>query len=249
MLIEDYRIYTLSRREQLTFECAGYAFIAVIVFLFYRSILLALAAGFLIIKCKPLYARHLAQKRLQELNLQFRDLLDSLSASVTAGRQMEEALVEACGNLSQMYEADAPIMRELLSMRKSIVENHESDRLLLDSFARRTGSEDICSFVQVYLTCRSTGGDLERIIAHTAEIITDKMKINEQINAITSQKKIEGRLISLMPAVMLLALNLLSPAYIGILYTCIAGRLLMTFCLGTAVAGVWLMERLSEVKV
>jgi len=245
----DYQNYTLSRQERLLFEVAGYLFIAVIIYLFYRSLILAGLCGLLILRCQPLYEKHLAQKRLRELNQQFQDLLRSLSASITAGRQMEEALVEACGNLSLMYEADTPIMTELRYMKKSILENHESDRTLLADFARRAGSEDIVSFVQVYLTCRSTGGDLERIISHTSEIITEKMKINEQINTITAQKKLEGRLISLMPAVMLLALNLLSPAYIGPLYSTLPGRLIMTFCLGAVAFGVILMEKMSDVEI
>lgn len=247
--VSDYRVYRLSRTEKLRFFIAGYVFLAVIVFLFYRSILLAALAGLLIRKGQPLYERHLARKRLQQVDTQFRDLLDSLSASVTAGRQMEEALVEACDNLSRLHGPETPIMRELQAMRRSILENRESDRSLLTSFARRTGSEDIRSFVQVYLTCRSTGGDLERIISHSAQIITEKMKINEQIRAVTAQKKMEGRMISLMPAVMLLGLNLLSPSYISILYTSAAGRLVMTFCLAASAGGVWLMERMSDVRV
>ena len=245
----DYSTYELSRKERMLFLIAGYCFIAFVVFLFYRSILLAAAAGVLIRRCQPLYEKYMAGKRLREVNLQFRDLLYSLSASITAGHQMEEALVEARDNLAQMYDPVTPIMCELSSMRKRILENHESDRTLLIDFAKRTGGEDIRSFVQVYLTCRSTGGDLERIIAHTSQIITEKMKIAEQIDAITAQKKLEGRMISLMPAVMLLALNLLSPAYISVLYTTLAGRLIMTFCLAASVFGVVLMERLAAVEV
>lgn len=248
-MINDYREYELSRRQRLSFEAAGYGCIAAAVFLFYRSLILAALAGLLILRCQPLYRRYLAQKRLQALNLQFRDLLSSLSASITAGRQMEDALVEAGDNLALIYDEDAPIMAELQYMRRNIQENHESDRVLLDDFARRTGSEDIRNFVQVYLTCRSTGGDLERIITHSSEIITEKMNINEQIRTITAQKKFEGRMISLMPAVMLLALNLLAPAYVSILYTGVLGRLIMTICLGGTVAGIWLMEKMSDVAV
>ncbi len=247
--IPDYREYHLSRREKLRFTIAGYFFIAGIVFLFYRSILLAALAGLLIRKGQGLYEKYLARKRLEQLNIQFRDLLDSLSASVMAGRQMPEALVGACDDLARIHPPDAPIMQELQFMRRSILDRRESDRSLLSSFARRTGSEDIRSFVEVYLTCRSTGGDLERIISHSARIITEKMKISEQIRTITAQKKMEGRLICLMPAVMLLGLNLLSPSYINILYTCLAGRLIMTFCLAATAAGAWLMERMADVQV
>ncbi len=248
-MIKDYSSYELSRRERIRFEGIGYGCIAMIAFLFYRSLILAALSGLLIRRFLPLYEKHLARKRQAELNRQFRDLLTSLSASIAAGRQMEEALVEAGENLALLYEPDALIMTELRSMKRSIRENRETDRSLLSDFALRSGSEDIRGFVQVYLTCRSTGGDLQQIIAHSSEILGEKMKISEQIRVITAQKKLEGRLICAMPAVMLLALNLLSPSYIGVLYAGIPGRLIMTLCLGGAAAGLALMERMTDVAV
>ncbi|MBQ9060776.1 MAG: type II secretion system F family protein [Firmicutes bacterium] len=248
-MITDYSTYELSRPERIRFEGIGYGCIAIIVYLFYRSLILAALCGFLIRRCQPFYQKHMIQKRQAELNRQFRDLLTSLSASIAAGRQMEEALVEASENLSLLYGPDTLIMKELRYMKRSILENRETDRSLLSDFALRAGSEDIRSFVQVYLTCRSTGGDLQQIITHSSEILAEKMKISEQILVITSQKKMEGRMICVMPAAMLLALNLLSPAYISVLYTGIAGRLIMTLCLGGMIAGLILMERMTDVSV
>lgn len=247
--IENYADYELSRTQRLKFEAAGYLAIAFTVFLFYRSIALSLIAGLLIRRFLPLYRKHLARKRLLALNSQFRDLLTSLSASVASGRHMEEALIEAADHLSSMYGPDTPIMRELEHIRRSILENHESDHHLLTSLASRTGSEDIASFVQVYLICRTTGGDLEKVISHTSEIISEKMQISEEIRSLTAQKQLEGRMISLMPLVMLLALNLMSPGYISVLYTCTAGRLIMTMSLAGSLFGLWLMERMSHVEV
>ena len=245
----DYSGYELSRRERLRFEAAGFLAIASLVYLFYRFLPLSLLAGLGIRRFLPLYKDYLASRRRQELELQFQDLLVSLSASVAAGRQMEEALIEACENLASLHAPETPVMKELHYMRKCILDNHETAPALLTDLARRSASEDIRSFVQVYLTCRGTGGSLEVIISHTSEIISEKMQIKGQIRAIMAQKKLEGRLISCMPAVMLLALNLLSPAYISVLYSCLAGRLVMTLSLMGSLAGLWLMERMSHVEV
>ena len=43
------------------------------------------------------------------------------------------------------------------------------------------------------------GGDLSRIIAHTSEVMAERMEIEEQIAVLTAQKKLEGRIISVMP--------------------------------------------------
>ena len=248
-MIRDYSEYNMTDREKLIFYGAGYLAIAVIAFLFYHSIIVSAVCGVAVIKLTPFYEKYMAAARMQKLNRQFKDLLYSVSASIAAGRQMPQALVEAHENLSVLYGDDEPLMIELSHMKRSIIENNESDRVLLADFAERSRSEDINNFVQVYITCRNMGGNLEQIIARTSDILTDKMNIDREIRAITAQKKFEGRLIALMPLAMLLVLNLLSPAYILPLYSCLAGRLIMTGCIGGMCWGVWMMEKLSNVSI
>ena len=134
-------------------------------------------------------------------------------------------------------------------MKINIVENKESDKLLLKDFAFRSKSEDIDNFVQVYITCRNMGGDLEKIIRHTTEILTDKMSIDREIKVITSQKKTEGRIISAMPVIMLLMMNIFSYSYISPLYETAAGRIIMTGALCLMIWGIYLMEKFSEIEI
>ena len=248
-MIRDYSIYEMTSRERILFFTAGYLAAAVLIFLFYHSLILSAACGFLVVKLKPYYESFRARQRMQKLNTQFKDMLYSLSASIAAGRQMPQALVEAADSLSIMYGSAEPIMMELNHMKRCIVENNESDRELLADFARRSCSEDINNFVQVYIICRNMGGDLEKIIARTSAILTDKMNIEREIKAVTAQKKFEGRLIALMPVAMLLILNLLSPSYIVPLYSGLPGRLIMTGCLGAGLWGLLMMERMSNIDV
>lgn len=248
-MIQNYAEYDMSEKERVLFFSAGYLALAFGVFLFYHSLIVSLLAGFLVIRLKPYYEDYRALQRRRKLTSQFKDMLYSLSASIAAGRQMPEALVEAADSLSIMYGPEEPIMIELEHMKRCIEENNESDSELLTDFAGRSCSEDINNFVQVYIICRNMGGDLENIITRTASILTDKMNIEREIQAVTAQKKLEGRLIALMPLAMLLILNLLSPSYVIPLYSGLPGRLIMTGCLGAGLAGVMMMERISNVEV
>ena len=248
-MIRDYSVYEMNDKERILFFGAGYLTAAALMFLFYHSLLLSAVSGFLVVKMKPYYESYKARQRMQKLNVQFKDMLYSLSSSIAAGRQMPEALVEAADALAVMYGPDEPIMMELNHMKRCIIENNESDRELLADFARRSCCEDINNFVQVYIICRNMGGDLEKIIARTSLILTDKMNIEREIKAVTVQKKFEGRLIALMPVAMLLILNLLSPSYIVPLYSGLPGRLIMTGCLGAGLWGLMMMERISNVEI
>ena len=248
-MIRDYSVYEFSSKEKIIFYLAGYLCIFTVVYLFYHSIIVSLVSGGLIYFIMPYVKGYMAQKRMDALNMQFKDMLYSLSASVAAGRQMEEALIEAEENLSSIYKPTEPIMKELKHMRISILENKESDKPLLKDFAARSKCEDINDFVQVYVTCRNMGGDIEKMIEKTAEVLTQKMTIERDIKVLTSQKKIEGRLISAMPPAMLLALNVFSYSYISVLYETVAGRIIMTASLAVTAYGVYLMERMSQIKV
>ena len=248
-MIRDYSVYELSGRERLMFYGVGYICISVVVYLFYHSLLLSLVSGVSIHRMMPYMKKRMAGRRMDMLNAQFKDMLYSLSASVASGRQMAEALIEAEEELSVMYDAQEPIMKELRHMRISILENKESDKTLLKDFAFRSKSEDINNFVQVYITCMNMGGNLEKIISHTTEILTDKMNIDREIRAITAQKKTEGRIISVMPLLMLLMLNLFAYSYIAPLYMTAGGRLVMTMALAATLLGLYLMEKISEIRV
>ena len=248
-MIRDYSKYELSEQQKVVLYVIGYSCLFSVAYIFYHSLILASLLGILVKLSTPYVERYMAEKRRNKLNLQFKDLLYSLSASVAAGRQMAEAICDAERSMSMLYDSDELIMIELKHMKLNIVENKESDRILLQDFARRSCCEDINNFVQVYITCRDLGGDLAKIIEHATNVITDKMTIEREIRVITNQKKMEGRLISLMPFVMLLAMNFLSYSYVEPLYTTIAGRIIMTAALVTIGAGIYLMEKLSSVEV
>lgn len=248
-MIRDYSKYDLSAKEKTVFYSVGYTVLFLFSFLFYRSLIISAATGLFVLKIRPYYETYLADRRLSVLQAEFKDLLYSLSASVSSGRQMSEALIEAEENLALTLPPDSCLLKELHYMCLSIRDNNESDSVLLADFAGRSHCEDIRSFVQVYTTCRNLGGDLEKVISRSCDMITDKMNIKREIEAITSQKKLEGRLIALMPPVMLALMNLVSSSYIEPLYTTIGGRIIMTVALAATAVGAVMMERISNVEI
>lgn len=248
-MIKDYSVYELSRKEKIIFYLGGYICIFIVVYLFFHSLLLSGLSFALMFYFSPFINKYLVQKRMDSLNMQFKDMLYSLASSVAAGRQMEQAIIEAEENLSNLYDRNEPIMMELRYMKKSITENKESSKFLLKDFAKRSKNEDINNFVQVYVTCRDMGGNLEKIIEHTTEILTDKINIDREIKAITAQKKTEARIISMMPIAMLLALNIASYSYISPLYETAAGRFIMAGALAATIYGMYLMEKISDIKI
>ena len=245
----DYDSYTLSSKEKYGFYAGGYIGIAVILYLFYHSLLFSFAAGFLIVLLLPVYQRKKAEKRKVLLLSQFKDFLYSLSSYVAANIQIADALEGSLNNLIFLYDDKSPLVEELSYMVTSIKENKENDIRLLRDFADRSHCEDIENFVQVYASCVITGGDLEKILKNTIEIIMDKITIEREIKTMTSQKRFEGNIITAMPLIVIMFLNVFSPDYLEPLYVTVSGRLIMTAAITGLVGAHFMTQKMTDIEV
>lgn len=181
--------------------------------------------------------------------MQFADLLYSLSASFQAGRQMTEALWDGIDNMLLIYPKDARIVVELKWICAELMEHRANEVEVLSDFAIRSENEDIMNFFDIYFTCRSTGGDIQRIIVAASETIIDKFNIEKEIYTKTAQKRYEAKILTLIPALVLLILQLSSPEYTMVLYSCAAGRIIMTIALGIVLLAYYFSIKITDIKV
>jgi tight adherence protein B len=246
---ESYSVYELSQKEQARFFliCGSGLFAAA--YLFYHTLILSMLFTCLAYPAMKPYRKYLAEKRSREIKEQFRDVLYSISASVAAGRQMPEALYEAGENMKLIYRDDSIIVLELSDMVKKIFEYRESEDDILKEFAARTCVEDISDFVDIYLTCRETGGDLIKVLTKASDVIMDKIVIEKEIRTITAQKQFEARIMTAIPFIIILFLQLVSPDYLTVMYECAIGRILMTLALGSIAAAYFWSMKLTKIEI
>lgn len=230
------------------FILIGYGAIFAVGQIFYGNIGFSAICGFTIFLLTDKYKKHLDVKRAQALRNQFGDFLYSLAASVATDRQLSNALQEAYINLGYVYKANSPMMIELKYMTKSIAENRDSEETILSGFAQRSGVEDVRNFVSVYLTCRETGGDINQVIANASEILMQKISIEREIRVMTSQKQFEGKIITAMPILIIMFLNIASPGYLENLYCTLPGRFVMTIALVGILTAYLLTEKITNIE-
>ena len=199
--------------------------------LFYRAWPAALLCsscwiGFL----KP-YRGYLAEKRRNKLLEGFRDTLYSLSSSFAAGYQMPRAIGRAAEEMKVSYGENSDIAQELCRIQTAYEQSHEDLAVLLTDLGERSCTEEIRQFAQIYVTCRSSGADIEQVCLKCSALLIDKIAFRSQVKTMISQKKTDILLLSLMPVGVLLFLNLTSYGYISVLYETLVGRVVMTCCL------------------
>ena len=244
----DYRSYIPETWEKIMIFTGCVFSAAAAGILFYDTPVIILASFVLFIPALKLYEGHMASKRKTRLRSGFRDLLDSLSASFAGGRHMREALEEALNELKSIYGDDEEIVSEVREILKRINDG-ETDIAVLEDFDERADLEDVSLFVQVYRACRETGGDLISAMSDASDILGDKIKIENEIRMITSQKKTEGMIISAMPVIIILFLRIIAPDYIEVLYGNMMGIALMTGALAASGYAFWLIRKITDIRV
>lgn len=247
--MKDYSNYELSHKEQTRFLLICGTGLFAVAFLFYHSLILSLLFACLSYPGMKPYRAYLVDRRRKEIKDQFRDVLYSISASVSAGRQMPEALYEAGENMKLIYRDDSIIVSELSDMVKRLFEYRESEDEILKDFAARTCVEDISDFVDIYLTCRETGGDLIKVLTKASDMIMDKIVIEKEIHTITAQKQFEARILTAIPFIIILFLQMVSPDYLSAMYEGAIGRILMTIALGGIAAAYFWSMKLTKIEI
>lgn len=245
----DYGQYQLSAKETYSFLLGGYVCIFAILYLFYHNLFFSLAGGTVCFGFIGSYTDWKAEKRRMLLITQFKDLLYALSSYVAANIQLAQALGGCLDSLKLLHDENSPLIIELDSMVRSISEHKESEIRLLQDFASRSHCEDIENFVQVYTSCMTTGGDLEKVLKNTIDILIDKISIEREIQTLTAQKKLEGNIITAMPIIVILFLNVFSPEYLSPLYETVQGRLIMTGALLGLVFSHWMIRKMTNIEV
>lgn len=248
-LPESYDVYRLYGKEKIQILIKSAVVLFFTSFVFYQNIFISLLCSSLAVFGERFLKEQLIKRRKLTLTYQFKDVLYAISASISAGKQMPQAIKDAYESLQLLYSNDMLMMKELHYMIKRFDETNESMEDIFMDFALRTGVKDIKNFADIYLTCRTTGGDLSDVIQKTSTVILEKMSIKQEIQTVVSQKKLESRILSAIPFIVILFLTLVSPAYLNKMYTTTMGRMIMTLGLiAIGVAHRW-SEKITSIEV
>ena len=245
----DYHIYKLSKKEMgfLALASMGVTLIAGV--LLYNTLFGVLLSPLVFMASRKPLENYLGEKRRTKLRNQFKDVLYSFSSSFAAGLHLEEAMENAWNQISDLYGRNSFMAQELFNMTKMIKTAGKREEDLWQDFARRSGLEDIRDFAGVFQAARASGGNLVSAVDRASSVIVDKINIENEMKALFSQKKTEGRIVGVMPVVMIGFLRLSTPGYLETMYETSQGRILMTLA-GIGIGySVYLSEKITRVEV
>lgn len=92
------------------------------------------------------------------------------------------------------------------------------------------------------------GGSLAELLEKTNGTLRQRLKLKRHIKVLTTQSRLTGFIVALLPLILGLALELLSPGYMAPLFETDLGKMLLVLAFGLQVLGVFLMKKMTEVK-
>lgn len=204
---DDYYVYKMKPLERLVGGALGFMAGAFVIMVFFRSYILALAAGLvLILPGIRRYQNFLKEKRRKVLLFQFRDMLESLTASYSTGKNTLGAFEDAYGDMIDIYGKKADIVCELKLIVDGIY-NGQRIEDLLENFAKRSHLDDVESFATIFEVSNQFGGNLKKVVGDTYRVISEKLEMEMEIKTLLTANQNELNIMMLMPLVIMLTLS------------------------------------------
>lgn len=204
---DDYYVYHMSNGEKMVGGLLGFGTGVFIFMVFFRNLIVSLLAGVILMIPGILkYREYLKQKRMKALMFQFRDMMESLTASYSAGKNTEGAFQDACADMINIYGEKADIVYELKWIVSGLYNGMNID-LLLMNFAKRSHLDDIESFATIFEVSSRYGGNLKEVVGETRSIINDKIETEMEIRTLLTANKNELNIMMIMPFIIMLMLN------------------------------------------
>ncbi len=255
--VYNYNVYYMTKLEKTLYFAAAFVVGGIVGLLFYGGLgkdeygtatpltyilntIIFVVVGFIAGKVYlPMRTKQIIEKKKQKLNNQFRDLLDSLTTAIGAGKNVPDSFVSVKEDLSNQYNEDAAIINEVNVILSGLQNNINIEDLLFD-FAKRSANKDIESFANVFKISYRKGGNLKEIIRNTHEILSDKLEINEEVTTTISASKLNLTIMTFAPIFMIAAIKMMSPDFAsnfatptGVMATTIAvGIFVLSYIIG-----------------
>lgn len=228
-------------------EFIGISVISAIVFgmmlyLVSKTSLVSIIGMLLGYKIPDLFLNSTKKKRGRDLNRQLPQALLAISNGLRAGFSFPQAMGVAS------KELEAPLADEF----KKVLRDNSLGKPMeeaLDNLGKRNDDEDLDMVITALQIQRQVGGNLAEVLDTISETIRERVKLRGEVRALTAQGRMSAVIISLLPIGIALALSVINPQYIGVLFTTTLGLIMVAMSSVSLLIGVFVLAKMVDLKV
>jgi tight adherence protein B len=245
----DYNVYTMSVKEKIFNVIKVMPVIYLLSYLFFKNHIFSFILSFGALLYPNFKVKKIIDKRKEELNIQFKDMLYSLQSSLWAGKPIEVAFTEVVKDLRVLYpDPENYIILESSNIAGKIEMNETVENAISD-FGERAGIDDIQDFAEVLQICKRTGGNLVEVVKRTTSIINDRIEMKQDINTMLAKRNLERKVLNIIPVVILILLSVTAGDYINPIYNTAIGRIVMMFAAILLVIAYFISKKIMDIEI
>lgn len=206
------------------------------------SVVVAAGAAFLILLLPRLIMRWLQKRRLDRLHAQLPDALMMLASGLRSGANLQQAMEGLSRDLSP------PISQELgLVVREQRLGAAFEDAI--DLLAERIPSPDVQLVASALRISREVGGSLADTVARLGETIRKRLMMEQKIKSLTAQGRLQGIVMTALPALIILALLQIEPQAMGALFSTTQGWAVLAVAILCEILGYFWIRKIVSIEV
>jgi tight adherence protein B len=167
--------------------------------------------------------------------------LDAIAAGLAAGLSFPQAVEYAA------EEAPDPVNDAIAKLSRQIALGYPVDEALQNLHADHP-EESLALIVDGIALQRQFGGDLVDMLDQTAALLRERIELDREVRAVTSQGRLSGWVVAALVPVSAGILLFSNPVYIDILFDTVIGQALVVIAIVLQLAGWWIISRMVRIR-
>jgi tight adherence protein B len=234
-------VFVSSRHLLLMSTLLG-AVSAMAVYVLLRSMPLSLLATAVSICAPRLYIGVLRTRRRRRLGAQLPDALALWAGLLRAGQGVSQGLVRVAERQTAPLGDELRLLLRQYRMGMSLEQG-------MQELQDRVKLPDLGMLSTVLKANRELGGNLAESLQRLSELMRSRLAMEARIRSLTSQGRLQGWIVGLLPLFLLLVLRFMEPESIRLLVTRPAGWAALGVIAALELSGFLLIRRIVSIEV
>lgn len=182
------------------------------------------------------------RKRREEFDALLPEAIDLVTNALKAGFSLELALRMAAREVPDPLGIELGVAFEEQNLGVGLTE-------ALGNLEKRVQSEDLSLFVTSLLIHKKIGGNLAEVLEKIGNTIRERSRLEREVKIFTAQGRFSGFVLVLLPIIVSFIIWILHPEYLKILWMEKAGRYLLGTAVIMQILGIWVINRIVNIRI
>lgn len=188
------------------------------------------------------YLAYKKHQRLQKFLRQLPEALDLIARALRAGHTFQVGLKMVGEEFADPLGTEFDKTLAEINFGAGVAE-------ALKNLARRVDCPDLHFFVVAILIQRETGGNLSEIAENIAQLIRKRFELQDRVRALAAEGKLSAIILFALPFFLALAISVLNPKYLGVLFTDPIGKGMVGVAAVIMTIGAIVIKNMVHIKV